>query len=322
MKKIIAVLALSTLIANISTAQDEPKVIDGFIQKGSGLEYKITKRGEGEITPTYGDHMELYITLKVEDSVIFTTQQAMGSDEPAPMRLSRSSFKGDLVHVLQHMHAGDEAIARISIDSMVTLGGVRMAPWMKLGEGQKVVYDVRMVSVTPAAVKALEEKAAADKQKEIDDQLIKDYLAKEAIAAKKTESGLYYIIEREGNGENARQGQKVQVNYTGQLLDGTVFDSNVDPKFGHVEPFSFMLGRGSVIRGWDEGLGLMNKGTKAKLFIPSGLAYGARANGKIPANAVLIFDVELMDIEDMQVEEMKKSDVGLKTVEGDPTKDK
>lgn len=319
MKNFIALLALSTL-AITTQAQDEPKVVNGFTQLEGGLEYKITKEGDGEITPKTGDYIELFIKLKVDDSLIFDTRQAMESDKPAPMRLARSSFKGDLVNVLARMHEGDEAIARISIDSMVK-AGVPSAPWMRLNENQKMVYEVIMVTVTPAAIKAEEEKAAAEKQKDIDDQLIKDYLAEKGIKAEKTATGLYYIIERKGSGDNARQGQKVYVNYTGMLMDGTVFDSNVDPQFNHVEPFSFALGRGSVIRGWDEGIGLLNKGAKGKLFIPSGLAYGARANGKIPANAVLIFDVELVNVENLEVQQMKSSDVGLESVEGDPTKE-
>lgn len=320
MKRVIAVLALSTLVTNIATAQDDKKVVDGFIQMEGGLEYKLTKKGDGDITPKLGDYMELNLITKVDDSVIFNTADAM-EGKPAPLQLARSNFKGDLVNVLALMHQGDEVTARISIDSMLG-AGVRPAPWMRPGEGQKMVYEVEMVTVKPAAVKAQEEKDAAEQQKEVDDKLIQDYLAKESIKAQKTASGLYYIIERKGEGDNARQGQNVAVNYTGALLDGTVFDSNVDPAFGHVEPFTFPLGRGSVIRGWDEGIGLLNKGAKGKLFIPSGLAYGSRPNGKIPANAVLIFDVELVNIESMEVQELQSTDEGMETVEGDPNKGK
>ena len=86
------------------------------------------------------------------------------------------------------------------------------------------------------------------------------------------------------------------MNYTGKLLIGTPFDSNVDPQFGHVSPFVFALGTGQVIRGWDEGIALFKKGGKGVLYIPSSLAYGERSPGpQIPANSVLIFDVEVVD---------------------------
>ncbi len=84
--------------------------------------------------------------------------------------------------------------------------------------------------------------------------------------------------------------------YTGKTLDGTPFDSNVDPKFGHVEPFKFVIGTGQVIPGWDEGVALLNKGAKGKLYIPSPLAYGPQGPPAIGANAVLVFDVEVVNI--------------------------
>ena len=95
----------------------------------------------------------------------------------------------------------------------------------------------------------------------------------------------------------AKNGDTLVMNYTGRLIDGTVFDSNVDPKFGHVEPFKFTLGAGQVIKGWDEGLVGMKVGEKKTLTIPPEKGYGAQAVGKIPANSTLIFDVQLVGIE-------------------------
>ena len=94
----------------------------------------------------------------------------------------------------------------------------------------------------------------------------------------------------------SKNGDTLVMNYTGRLTNGTVFDSNVDPKFGHVEPFSFTLGAGQVIKGWDEGLLGMKIGEKKTLTIPPEKGYGAQVVGPIPANSTLIFDVELIDI--------------------------
>lgn len=98
-------------------------------------------------------------------------------------------------------------------------------------------------------------------------------------------------------GEIAKTGDTVSMNYTGRLENGTVFDSNVDPKFKHVQPFEFTLGSGQVIPGWDKGIVGMKVGEKKTLTIPPEDAYGASgAGGVIPPNATLIFEVELLAI--------------------------
>ncbi len=108
-----------------------------------------------------------------------------------------------------------------------------------------------------------------------------------------TSSGLQYLDLVKGSGREAHVGETASVHYTGWLKDGTKFDSSVD----RGQPFSFRLGAGRVIKGWDEGVVGMNIGSKRKLIIPPYLGYGARGAGQvIPPNATLIFDVELLDL--------------------------
>ncbi len=106
-----------------------------------------------------------------------------------------------------------------------------------------------------------------------------------------TASGLKYIDVVEGKGESPKAGQQVTVHYTGRLEDGTKFDSSLD----RGEPFTFTIGVGKVIRGWDEGVITMKVGGKRRLIIPAHLGYGPRgAGGVIPPNATLLFEVELL----------------------------
>lgn len=107
-----------------------------------------------------------------------------------------------------------------------------------------------------------------------------------------TESGLQYVDIEEGTGATPQAGQTVFVHYTGTLEDGTKFDSSRDRN----RPFSFPLGAGRVIRGWDEGISTMKVGGRRQLIIPPSLGYGSRNVGPIPANSTLIFDVELLRI--------------------------
>ncbi len=110
---------------------------------------------------------------------------------------------------------------------------------------------------------------------------------------KETGTGLKYKVITAGTGAIPKKGDTVVVHYTGTLEDGTKFDSSRDRN----SPFSFKLGIGQVIKGWDEGLSIMRVGDRRTLIIPPDLGYGARgAGGVIPANATLIFDVELLRI--------------------------
>jgi FKBP-type peptidyl-prolyl cis-trans isomerase FkpA len=113
------------------------------------------------------------------------------------------------------------------------------------------------------------------------------------MSEKITDSGLKYEDLQEGDGDLAEAGHRVSVHYTGWLLDGDKFDSSVDRD----QPFEFALGRGMVIRGWDEGVAGMRVGGKRRLTIPPQLGYGSRgAGGVIPPDATLVFDVELLAI--------------------------
>lgn len=118
-------------------------------------------------------------------------------------------------------------------------------------------------------------------------------LDKLAAGFEKTDSGLRYQIIQKGSGAKASQGKNISVHYKGQLADGRVFDSSYERK----QPIDFTVGVGQVIKGWDEGLQLLQVGDKARLVIPSHLAYGSQgAGGVIPPDATLIFDVELMGV--------------------------
>ena len=174
-------------------------------------------------------------------------------------------------------------------------------------EGQDVVdtvqqndtMDIEIIRVGEAAEKfnaveafrtfegSREKREAAElaKQKELLDSVAAGY--------DETPSGLRYKVLQNGDGKQATKGATVSVHYKGQLLDGTVFDSSYKRK----QPIDFAIGVGQVIAGWDEGIQLLKVGDKARLVIPSNLAYGsAGAGGVIPPNATLIFDVELMDV--------------------------
>jgi peptidylprolyl isomerase len=136
-----------------------------------------------------------------------------------------------------------------------------------------------------------------NKKEVVSDQEVTGIEQQVNLNMENTTDGVKIVVLKEGQGEMSKIGDTVDMNYTGTLSNGTVFDSNVDPKFGHVEPFTFTIGAGQVIKGWDVGVAGMKTGEKRRLELSPEFAYGSTdAGGVIPPNATLIFDVELVAI--------------------------
>ena len=292
-KRIVPIALLGAFIFSMNACKSG----GGFKKTESGIEYQIVKDEKGQ-SPVIGDMVELHMVARYKDdkmdTVLFDSRK-MNNNTPMQFPMPAPSFKGDIVEAFMLLSPGDSAIIRMSIDSVKKQPNVQLPDFMK--SGQKIQYNVVMVSVKSQDALKKEQDEHASKQKGADDQILQDYFKSNNLQPSKTASGLYYIIEKQGSGPNAAPGKAVTVNYTGRTLDGKVFDSNQDPSMGHAEPFTFNLGQGQVIAGWDEGVALLNKGAKAKLFIPSGMAYGSQSpSPAIPNDAILMFDIEVLNI--------------------------
>jgi FKBP-type peptidyl-prolyl cis-trans isomerase len=267
------------------------KIPEGAIVLPSGIIYKNIIAGTGTYKPLVDDNILMHIRAYVSDSMLFDSYR-LNNDEPVPAKLIQPQFNGDIMAVFPLMVEGDSSVIFVHQDSLYR-NGMR-PPFAKPGD--MVKYQIKMIGVKSKADYDKEQKEAMEKAITADEEKIKAYIEeKKLLNVRKTASGLYYQITKLGTGPNPTKGSQTTMNYTGYLLDGTVFDSNVDPKFSHVEPFKFPLGKGAVIKGWDEGVALLSKGAKARLLIPSPLAYGPQARPGLPANSVLIFDVELLE---------------------------
>lgn len=157
---------------------------------------------------------------------------------------------------------------------------------MSLGEEAKIAEEDANALVQKFFMEAGEREAQANL--EAGNKFLEENGKREGVTT--TESGLQYEVITEGTGEKPTATDRVRVHYHGTLIDGTVFDSSVD----RGEPTVF--GVNQVIKGWTEALQLMPVGSKWKVFIPSGLAYGPRGPGEIGPNAALTFEVELLEI--------------------------
>ncbi|BDD08629.1 peptidyl-prolyl cis-trans isomerase [Fulvitalea axinellae] len=260
------------------------------------------------------------VNLSQGDTVLFST---LGEDQfPYYFRHDSASMSKDFMgRMLMTLSMGDSVDFKVSADS---LSNPRPLPpnWnIKPGDFLGMTVSIDKVfdqeefqefgkEKQAEVMEARKRKAEADaeKQKIEDNEKIEKYLKENNITAKKTESGIHYVITEEGTGENAQANDMVTVHYVGNVLGGDYFDTSREDVAKEKElyqegrdyskPFQFQLGVGQVIPGWDEGIALLKKGGKATLYLPSGMAYGPRAAGaKIPANSVLIFEVELVDLQ-------------------------
>ena len=277
------------------------------------LEYAFIVNKPTTTHPKEGDQVMLNMQMVSNNRLMYNTSQAF-KGKPGAYGVAKPAFKGDLIEAIMLMTPGDSIVCLVDADALFKNSKNKKPDFIKSGD--KIQYFIKLVSIKPkeqfqkeqqaAFMKQMKEqqekqKALAARQLIQDDKTLKGYFAKNQLTPAKTPSGLYYNVKEEGPGDKPMVGDSVTMNYTGTLLDGTKFDSNTDTAFHHVIPFSFVLGRGSVIRGWDEGVALLKTGSKATLYIPSSLAYGPQArpgggaNPKgIPANSILLFDVEVV----------------------------
>lgn len=173
--------------------------------------------------------------------------------------------------------------------------GIEVVNAIKQGDTMKHVKIYRKGAEAQAftADSAMFDNLKNSKLKEKDFARFDEEVLKRYPTAKKTKSGLWYVVDAEGSGKPAAATKTVKVHYSGKLANGTEFDNS----YRRGEPIEFQLGVGQVIPGWDEGIALMKTGGKYKLIIPSNLGYGPRgAGGVIPGNATLVFDTELMEV--------------------------
>jgi FKBP-type peptidyl-prolyl cis-trans isomerase len=252
----------------------------------SGVEYRVIAHEENARAVAKDDLLLLNLRIATEngDSVILETfndnkPRYIPSAEPVLHEVFEMLSKNDSVELL------------VDADTLFNKSfGMPKPTNMKAGE--RIRFNLKVVDIfnqQEIQKKGEEQKAEVHLQ---DSLQLMEYL-KTAGDVKQTASGLRYVVVKSTKGKQAKKGDKVAVRYRGTLLNGEVFDQNMD---GERPPLEFTIGLGQVISGWDEGLALMKEGEQYKLIIPHYLAYGERGQDVIPPMATLIFDVELVKV--------------------------
>ncbi|MCD6113069.1 MAG: FKBP-type peptidyl-prolyl cis-trans isomerase [Bacteroidales bacterium] len=264
----------------------------------SGMYFIEKQKGHGN-RPDTGDIVKTHFSITLLDNTpIFSTYKK--GKEPVEFVFGRKFDVEGFRQAISMMRPG--GIATVIMPSKLAYGengrDNLIPPFTPF------IYHIKLVGIkTKAQIekekkkKLLLKKEQAKKAKEQEQGKIQKYLEDHKIKVKPTPSGLYIATINHGKGKMAKEGCKVKVNYIGKLLDGTIFDSSFDNDDG--KPFEFILGKGQVIKAWEEGISGMAEGGKAILIAPSKLCYGARGAGeKIPPYSPLVFDVELVEVSD------------------------
>ncbi len=298
--KLLAIGLLALFICTGAFAQKGKKSAEGSpkakeeprMKSPNGLEYRLVV-DKGDRKGQIGDIAVLHVTYRnFKDSVLGTSRV---NADPQSFRIQPPQFKGGLEEGLTLVGAGDSAIFWVSVDSLYKNAPPGSQPAF-LPAGSYLSVGVKIFKmIEPNKI-------------EQEEQTQLDYLAKtKEWKPVKMPSGLSVVILEEGKGQTPAPGAQVKVHYTGKLLNGEVFDSSIP----RGEPFSFQLGKGAVIKGWDEGIGLLKEGTKAVLLIPSRMGYGEMGSPpKIPGFSPLVFEVELVKVEGPTKEKMDMAPSG------------
>lgn len=242
-----------------------------------GLYYRFIETDTSRPLPQEGDFLKLSMDQYSHDTLVYSSTR---KGEYPRIQMKASEQKGDIVSGLAMMHEGDSASFIVTAEDDMR-------------------YEVRLVQIQSKEDLEAEVETLYEKLKSKSDQAFSSYLEENQIYINPTPHGVYYWTTKSGTGKKPVAGDLVEVHYEGRFLDGEVFDSN----FKVDTTFSFILGNGYVIPGWEEVVPKMRVGECATLLIPYQMAYGDRTVGVIPPYSNLIYDIEILNITDSKIVE-------------------
>lgn len=280
-----------------------------FKKTKGGMPYKVMS-GNGGKDVDSGNIVKVNIVQKIKDSV---TYSSIKTGMPLYIPVSEKGNPYDFTEVLPSLKSGDSLYTVQLMDTFIARNPQMIPPNFKKGDTIKT--SIKIVEVFKNAEEAQKDEAsernlAFDRDTAVQNQLGRDitlvnnYLSANNISAQKTGKGTYVQILNPGTGAQVHDGSFVSLKYTGTTFSGTVFDTNADASKGHTEPLLYKVGSPGMIRGFEEGLHLLKEGSKAKLFIPSVLAYGPQPPSQdIKPFENLIFDIEVLKVSDQPIQQ-------------------
>lgn len=293
MKRLSRIGTLALLSAVLFAACGPKSEIEGFDITKSGLHYQFINKAKGGEQVKAGDVLFCECTISLDDKELGTVK---GHPEPLFKATDENPFSGCLNEGLLMMHVGDEAIFAVNADSL-SHQGMRMPEAYQSGQKQTIRYKIKLHEVKSEKQLKKEFEAEMESRKSSEMDALAKYITENDIKQAPTADGLYIIPLKKGNGPQVEEWKKITVNYTGRFLDGKVFDTSDKNEDAEAhEPITYVVGEQAMIKGWDIAVKTMRQGDKAKVIIPSELAYGA-GNGSIPPYSTLVFDIEVVSVQ-------------------------
>jgi FKBP-type peptidyl-prolyl cis-trans isomerase len=265
-----------------------------FKKTKGGMPYKLFPSKSGKKVEN-GKFIKAHIIHKVKDSVLFNSYQGL----PVYFQVQPTGMSYHISEIFTELKEGDSVYAVQMMDTFIKKDP-RILQETKFRNGDRVTQHVKILKVFDTAEEyQKDEEATKMAMVKNEETAVKEYLSKNNIQAERKGSGVYVQVLEPGKGKTVEQGKFVNVMYRGQTFEGQVFDTNMDTSFNHTEPMGFVVGVGQMIRGFDEGVQGLKEGGKARVFIPSLLAYGPQPpSNKIKPFEHLIFDVEVVEVLD------------------------
>lgn len=294
---------IAVAMAAVSCGNKTTNQYPGYDKVEEGLYVKYYTKNKEARQAANGDILTMSMTYGTEDSTLFDTGL---NGQPVQLRADSGKYVGDILTAFMNMRKGDSAAIIVNADSFfMKTAGMPSSPDF-IDSAAMLYFTVGLTNIQSMEEMQSEADAKNSEAEANEMVILAKYLEDNNITTEPTESGLIFISKKKGSGKQAVSGKKVKVNYEGMFLDGKYFDTSVEEAakangiynpqrpYG---PFDFDLGVGQVIKGWDEGIAMMKEGGKARLIIPSKIAYGSAPRPGAPFST-LIFDVELIEVLD------------------------
>ena len=280
-----ALVCLSAMMLFTGCTQKYP----GYKKTQSGMYYKFHNCNTSATQPKLTDFLKIEMKCYLHDSLYYDWQ---GTQHEVYTQLQDPIFAGDLQEAYAMMHVGDSASFYVKADSIAALYYDQDPTKVGLVPEDYFRYEVKLVEVQTeeefqANVEKMKESMKIEAKRALD-----EYVVNNNINVTPEPSGVYIIPIEKGKGRCPVKGEKVELDFSATLLNGQPVGSTFDSP----EKFSFVLGEGYTIQGWEEIVPKMHLGDRVKAIIPFDMAYGEHSVGEIPAYANLVYDIKLLKI--------------------------